>query len=105
VSTLFDPFALGVPVAGGLIAASDVEIQKSEKSEVLLPEIKADSELGSKAGLTAPGKSAPQAETPTRLPLRRAADGFGAQLQRSATSFRPRMVQARGATTGTTNAQ
>jgi hypothetical protein len=102
VSTLFDPFALGAPVAGGLIAASDVEIQKSE---VLLPEIKTGSEPDREVGFTAPGKPAPQTETPTRLPLRRAAEGFGAQLQRSATSFRPRMVQARGATTGAADAQ
>lgn len=93
VVTLLDPFALGAPSPAlvSALAAKDTETKTTATAAIT---------TDLHVGLT---KIAPIDETPpistaldaasTRPPIRHAAASFGAQLRRSATEFRPRLIR------------
>ena len=103
VTTLFDPFALGAPSSFILVeSAAPAKESETKTSMTSLPS------ASSSGDISRTGENAEKAiesdnfgATTARAPLRRAADGFAAQLRRSATDFRPRMLRTENFGNGT----
>ena len=93
VSSLFDPFALGAPSVDSRGPAAEVDPQKVTATQVearSLDELQKDVKNAEPLRTLPPTTEAAASALPSQ---RRAADGFGAQLRRSATDFRPRVAR------------
>lgn len=101
LTTLLDPFALGAPSP---LQEAAAQAKGAEfKTSITVPPAaspRADFEKETK-NVEMVEKPSSFDTTPKRLPLRRAADGFGAQLRRSATDFRPRLSRPESFANGT----
>ena len=100
VSSLFDPFALGAPSVDSRGPAAEADLQKVKATQVearSLDELQKDVKS---AELLRTPPPMTEAAAPALPPQRRAADGFGVQLRRSATDFRPRVARTEARPTG-----
>ena len=90
VGTLLDPFAIGAPPAAAASEAGRSERQSTTTSGIEKP---ADMPATKEVEVVQPGRfDKTLDDNQTRQAKRRAADGFGAQLRRNASTFRTSAV-------------